>query len=502
MGTPRGVTVMAGSSEFDRRMLDALGIAGFMPPSLAHWTPLLLDGLWYFLGELPQKRRGAIILGQMRLPADAAPARRLATLLGACPTLHKLGQVVARHRGLPAELRVELQALESLPPASDPHAIRTAIVDQLPAHGAPAPNVDGGRILAEGSVAAVLPFDYRDGDVVRHGVFKVLRPGVEEKLAEELAILVPLADLLQQRAAALGLGAVDFVGIFAHVRLLLARELRLDVEQANMAAAASCHADDPDVVIPRLLPGCGPRLTVMERVFGCKLPDAPLPPWQRRRLARKAVSALVARPFWSAAPTALIHGDPHGGNLLATEDGRLAVIDWSLVASLSKSQREAIVDAALGGMLLDGARIADAVVRLGGVAPDDPRLGSAVDLALAELRRGRFPGADWLLALLDRVTAGAAPAPHQDLLLFRKAWLTIAGVIADLDAEHAADPVLIGEGIERWLGEWPARMLARPDSRLFATHLSNIDLMRGWADGWLWPLRFYGGLLAPAIRQS
>ncbi|MCB1894305.1 MAG: phosphotransferase [Zoogloeaceae bacterium] len=481
--------------DFDRDMLDGLGIAAFMPASLAQWTPLVEDGLSHFLGGLANERKMAVVLGQISLPADASAARRLATLLGECPTLHKLGQVVARHRELPVELRLELQALESMPPVLDPQAIRAAIVDQL-TDDCTARYRPSGRdwtILAEGSVAAVVPFEYLEGGERRHGVFKVLKPGVDEKLAEELGMLGPLAALLSSRSAALGLGGVDFAGIFEHVGRLLTQELRLDLEQANMIAAAACHAGDPDVLVPRLLPGCGPRLTVMERVFGCKLPNAPLPPWQRRRLARKAIAALVAKPFWSAGEAALFHGDPHAGNLLATDDGRLAVIDWSLVANLSKSQREAIVDAVLGGLLLDPVRLEDAVGRLTGLPADDLQLGNAVGAALAELRGARLVGAEWLLRLLDGLATAAGVTPAADLLLFRKSWLTLSGVAADLGVEHAGDPVLIAEGLGHWLGEWPLRLTARYDSRGFSTHLSNADLMRGWAECWLWPLRVVAG---------
>ena len=484
--------------DFKRDMLEGLGIAAFMPASLAQWTPLVEDGLGRFLGGLADVRRMAIALGQLALPANATPARRLATLLGECPTLHKLGQVVARYRGLPAELRVELQALESLPPVSDTQAIRAAIVDLLPDDCAPRyrPSGRDWTILAEGSVAAVVPFEYLEAGERRHGVFKVLKPGVDAKLAEELAILGPLAASLSSRSAEIGLGGVDFAGIFEHVGRLLEQELRLDLEQANMAAAAACHADDPDVLVPRLLPGCGPRLTVMERVFGCKLTDAPLLPWQRRRLARKAIAALVAKPFWSVGEEAMFHGDPHAGNLLATDDGRLAVIDWSLVANLSKSQREAVVEAVLGGLLLDPVRLGDAVGRLTALPPNDPRLATAVSGALAELCGGRFAGAEWLLRLLDGLAAAAGVTPAADLLLFRKSWLTLSGVAADLDGGEVADPVLIAEGIGHWLGEWPLRLVARYDSRGFSTHLSNADLMRGWAECWLWPLRVVAGSFA------
>lgn len=487
------------SPQFDRELLDALGIEDFVPPALARWRPLVLDGLAFFLGALSEARVAGITQQQLGLPLAASPARRLAVLMGACPTLHKLGQVVARHRHLPAVLRGELQALESLPPVSDLAAIRAAIEAELPSGLG---YVFGDSILAEGSVAAVLPFSYAADGARAHGVFKVLKPGVEAQLAEELAILAPLADFLRLRCNALGIEVPDLAGVFGHVRDLLTRELKLEVEQANMAEAATFHGGDARILIPRLLPGCGPRLTVMERVFGGKLPDVRLSDGERRRLARDALGALLARPFWSEAPMAVFHGDPHGGNLLATDDGRIAVIDWSLVARLSKAQREAIVAAVIGGILLDAAMVREAVARLTGMAADDARLVAVVEDGLAALRAPRFAGADWLIGLLDALASAARLSPSQDLVLFRKSWLTIAGVVADLSAADAADPVLVCEGLGRWLGEWPLRILARPDSRHFATHLSNADLFAAWAACWSWPLRYWGGWWGGVVQRA
>src|SRR5690606_13160521 len=137
---------------------------------------------------------------------------------------------------------------------------------------------------------------------------------------------------------------------------------------------------------PQLLPWCTPRMTAMERVFGVKLTEARLSPSERRRLADSTISALLARPFWDRAETIFMHADPHAGNLFATDDGRLAILDWSLVARLSKADREAVVDAALGGLMLDANRICRALARLGSLPPEHPVLREAAERALTRVR--------------------------------------------------------------------------------------------------------------------
>jgi hypothetical protein len=52
------------------------------------------------LSRLPEKRAEGIIAEQMMLPAETSVDERLVRLLHACPTLHKLGQVVGHDRHL------------------------------------------------------------------------------------------------------------------------------------------------------------------------------------------------------------------------------------------------------------------------------------------------------------------------------------------------------------------------------------------------------------------
>ncbi|NLD67651.1 MAG: AarF/ABC1/UbiB kinase family protein [Limnobacter sp.] len=444
------------------------------------------------------------MLAQVALGEGASLAQRLVALLAQCPTLHKLGQMLARNRHLPAELRGQLQTLETMPSSLPVEAIaeqiRSELGDRLDAGDqlvlADAP-------LAEASVAVVLPFEWREDGASRHGVFKILKPGVERRLADELAALPALAGFLRRRGGELGLPSIDYDDYLGSVRRLLEREIRLDNEQANLRRAAEFYADDPRVQVPRLLRWSTPRITAMERVFGKPATEAGLAPWQQRRLAETMVSALLAAPFFSAAEQAVFHGDLHGGNLFAADDGRLAVLDWGLTAGVSKVQRELLVEMALGAFSLDAAALRRALASLVGFEPDEPLVAATVERALDRLvAQGRPPGFDWLLGLLDEF-ALASPRPlPAELALLRKTWLSLSGVIGDLAPELSPDFPLFDVGLRRFFAELPARMLAPPTSRAFATHLSNADLAAagsGWGIVWL---RWWTRLASLATRRA
>lgn len=482
-------------SPLNEALFNSLGLGELVPPSLAAWRPLVFAGVRFFLQRLSAERQAELVLDQFALPGDATAAERLVKVLRRCPTLHKLGQVIARHRGLNAELRTRLQTLESLPPATPVALLRERIRRQLPAD---APVELAAEALAEGSVAVVVPFTFDDGNARQHGVFKVLKPDAAARMEEELAIWLELGQFLEERARALGLPALEFHDTLESVRVLLAKEVRLEVEQANLAAAAPFYRHDARIVIPRLLPWCTPQMTAMARVFGAPVTTAPLDAAARRRLAATLTSGLLAQPFWTKDDWAVFHADPHAGNLFATDNGRLAVLDWSLTARLSKAQREAMVDAALGGLLLDEKKIRTAVAALGTLAEDNATLSEAAARAVQRLRAGTLPGMSWLIALLDDVAQRTDAGFRDDLVLFRKAWFTLDTVIDDVlgGAATAApnpDDALIGVALQRFFAELPARLAAPFGSRRFDSHVSNADLVELWLSLGLVPARYWWG---------
>ena len=468
------------NSRLDRSALtEALRIAQLVPEAHAAYRPLLADGLQFFLERLPPTRLAHLFAEQLSLPQAATSARRLVTLLRQCPTLHKLGQVVARDRRLAPELRENLQGLESLEPTTPMEAINAIIQREW---SQVAGLEVGSAALAEASVAVVVPMVWRDSDssAPQQGVFKVLRPGIEEQMHEELEIWSSLGAFLEERCADRGLPVLDYRNTLDSVRRLLAHEIQLDREQAHLTRAAAFYADSPAVLIPRLWPFCTARMTAMERVDGRKVTDSGSSPGERRRLARILIEALIAQPFWSTQSSAHFHADPHAGNLFVTRDGRLAILDWALVTSLSKAQRIAVVQAVTSALTLDDASATRAIASLG-CPSDETALRAAVAEGLHQVRQGTFPGLDWLMALLDRLgTAGAMRFP-EELTLFRKALLTLSGVIGDVSGQPSIDEVLIMTGLTQCCREWPARAFASFDSRAFGSHLSNADGFGLWA---------------------
>lgn len=309
--------------------IDPQDLASVVPDGYAEFRPVVADGLTFFLTHLSPARLAAVFRAQAELPADAALERRLVLFLHACPALHKVSQVVARNRNLDPELRRHLQELESLEPHTPADQLRPILARELgPAAGKYRVEV-ADEPLAEGSVAVVVPLTWSDpadgaGAPRRYGVAKLLKPGAAGLLAEDLDILGRLADSLDERWAAYGLPPLDYRATLDEVAGLLLDEVRLRQEQEHLRRAGRQFAGEPDVLVPRLLPFSTEAMTAMERMYGLKVTDPRAArPWRRPGLFLAARRALLARVLFSRDESALFHGDPHAGNLMATIDGRI-----------------------------------------------------------------------------------------------------------------------------------------------------------------------------------
>jgi ubiquinone biosynthesis protein len=463
-------------------VIDPQALAAVVPDCYAEFRPVVADGLTFFLRHLAPPRLAEVLSAQAALPADAGLPRRLVLFLHACPALHKIGQVLARHRGLDPELRKHLQELESLEPHTPFEELRPVLDREL------APAVEQYRIrvaerhLAEGSVAVVVPLTWHDPDGAgaprREGVAKLLKPGIAARLDEDLAILDRLASYVDERWAALRLPPLPYREILEEVADLLRHEVRLDQEQERLRQAGRQLAGQSDVQVPRLLPFCTDALTAMERVHGHKVTDAhAVSPWRRPALFHAAVRALLAEVWFSRDASVLFHGDPHAGNLMATRDGRLALLDWSLAGRLTAQDRVCGAQALLGAWALDVARIVRAVAGLAREGTDARVLRHHVEAALAASRWYPPPGPGWVVGLLDTLARAGVRFPPR-LLLFRKSYLTLQGVLADVYPAGSLDGVLLAEALTRLAWEWPVRWCKPLDDSDYGTHVSSADLLR------------------------
>jgi ubiquinone biosynthesis protein len=167
------------------------------------------------------------------------------------------------------------------------------------------------------------------------------------------------------------IGAVELARGFAAA---LQEELDFRVEARNMAVVAAASAGsgtDTSVRLPALHPQlCTERVLVMERLDGLPL-DAAGAVIHARGLDRVVLArALLGCLLRQIMLGGVFHADPHPGNILLLDDGRLGLLDFGLVGRLDALLRSALQQFLLAIDRGDPAGLYDALLEVM-VRPDD-----------------------------------------------------------------------------------------------------------------------------------
>lgn len=458
-----------------------------LPRNMVGYALLVRDGLEFFFSHLSYQRLRRMLLGLAGHLAAADSGERLFRLALFCPTLHKIGQVIARNSQLDPGIKKWLVALEQGDYGTDAKGQIATILEQLAELEVPVEAIDISlQPIAEASVATVLAFCCREQDGgPAKGVFKVLKPGIRDDMEEELQVLADTFAFLDQNKQSYGLRQLNLGWLFREIQGDMAREVDLSAEQSRLNEAARVYGPVKGVHIPLPAPFNTPIMTSMEFIDGKKIDEIDFSPQQGLQLARLLFEAVVCLPLFTRQEQALFHGDPHAGNILITpgSDGQsleVALLDWTLAGHLSKQLRIKLMELLLGLVKNDSRTIARVILSLSVPKKGDPNRENLIASIEARLTSKTYHACDFLkkaFLLLEAMTFEGLVFPAE-LILFRKAFFTLEGVLGDISSDFT-----MGEAMERYLAgllvqELPRRyvnsIIAAADSpEQYQTLLSN-----------------------------
>lgn len=463
-----------------------------VPEVYADYRSLVRDGIEFFLFHINRRRLMDLVISQLKLDPKSGTEERLLALAKGFPTLHKLGQIIARHPQIDPAVKQWLIHLENGDYGTPSHDLLAQIHDELERTGRKSRFDVQPSILSEASVGAVIPFHRppSHGPAAIDGVFKILKPGIQRYLDEELAILEETAGFFETNRDRYPLKDFKFLDVFQDVREMLTREIDLAAEQTFLAEAVQFYAGMDSILIPQCFPFGSDSITAMAYVKGPKITDAHLDPEQRMRCAAVLFEALVCRPLFSRDEHALFHGDPHAGNILAAFDPdsempRIGLLDWSLAGRLTKQAR------------INTVQLIQAVLKedLSGIRRAVKSLAKCTSMATPIKRRqfrnqviewmcspefGRMPLIKRVFRLLELLTYEGFVFPAE-LMLFRKAIFTLEGVLHDLWPEFDMDAAVVQYMMALMAQDAPQRclnllfpMADRPEN--YTSLISNMEL--------------------------
>ncbi|MBA2705731.1 MAG: AarF/ABC1/UbiB kinase family protein [Blastocatellia bacterium] len=218
--------------------------------------------------------------------------------------------------------------------------------------------------LAAASLAQVHRAHMRDGRAV---VVKVQRPNIREQIIEDLEALGQMAQFLDAHTE---LGKrYDFENMLLGLRRSLLRELDFKAEANNLISFAENLREFDRIVIPEPIEAFSTaRILTMEFIPGKKITEiSPLRLMEidGGGLARELFRAYLKQILLDG----LVHADPHPGNVILTDDNRIALLDLGMVTRLLPGFRDNLLRLLLAISEGRGEEAAETTIRMGEPKP-------------------------------------------------------------------------------------------------------------------------------------
>ena len=307
-----------------------------------------------------------IIFGKRRNLSDAYhtnAAKRLTSLIASLgPTFIKLAQVIStRADFLPEQYLTQLATLQDEVPPVSFKFIKPIIEKDF--GNKPIKEIFeefNEEAFAAASVAQVYKAVYKGKQVI----VKVIRPDIEKNVSSDISTLK---------------NVLNYIGIFfpdnksiisisvvlKEFEITIYEEMDLIHEVQNVKEFKKFSKDLEWIIIPDIYTELNSKnILVMDFYIGVKITD--IASLKKNSLNPKVIlDRLIEFYLYQSLIKGVIHADPHPGNILVDDKGRIIVLDFGLVIHVSEETKENLIKAVLAGIKQNIPEIIDAYYALG-----------------------------------------------------------------------------------------------------------------------------------------
>ncbi|MEM9807323.1 MAG: AarF/ABC1/UbiB kinase family protein [Cyanobacteria bacterium P01_D01_bin.56] len=342
----------------------------------------LVELVWTFLGFglglLWDRQIGS---GAKNEAQRAIQLREILTKLG--PAYIKIGQALSTRPDLvsPAYMEELVKLQDQIPPFSNEIAFKLIYEDlgEIPtniyAEISPQP-------VAAASLGQVYKGKLKTGEDV---AIKVQRPGLTAQITRDIYLLRRLA---QWACNNLSVIRSDLVSIMDEFGTRIFEEMDYTHEGENAQRFESLYGYLPEIIVPRIYTELtARRVLTMEWINGTKLTEPEILEAKGLK-ATEIVEIGVQCSLRQLLEHGFFHADPHPGNLLVTDDGKLAYLDFGMMCTVESYQRYGLIEAIVHMVNRDFEGLAQDYVKLEFLTPETdlkpivPALASVFNNAL------------------------------------------------------------------------------------------------------------------------
>jgi len=404
-------------------------IAGvFARHHLGHWVERL--GLRKFV---PLRKK-------LRRPGSGEKALTVAQRVALAfeelgPTFVKFGQLLSTRPDLiPPEYVKELQKLQDRVAPFESALAFARIeeelgrpLDELFSEIEPAP-------FAAGSIAQVYKAVTVAGERV---IVKVKRPGIDRQIATDIQILRYFALLAERRIADIKLLRPTM--IIDEFDRIVRSELNFLTEASNTERFYRDFKDSTVVRTPRMLwQYTTESVLTAEWLEGRNIAEvaADTEDGEKKRVLAKALMDVFVRQYFE---NGFFHADPHPGNVMVGDDGRLILVDFGVVGRLSSELKGQLATTLSAAVNREVDLIVDVYDDIGVFTPETDMKGLTIEL---EDLLDRYYGLPLkqidvrvvLLEILDLARKYRIILPR-DFVMLAKSFGTLSGLVLMLDKD-------------------------------------------------------------------
>ncbi|KUG04903.1 abc1 family protein [hydrocarbon metagenome] len=219
----------------------------------------------------------------------------------------------------------------------------------------------------------------------REVAIKVMRPGIEELIKIDLRAVRQVIKWIKvftdwERF-------IDLDAIYQEFEETLWGELDYLKEGSNAEVIAANSSEDKGLLVPEIMwEFTRTRVLTMEYMRGIKITD--YKQIEDAGIDRKLVAAHLLNIYVrQILVDGFYHADPHPGNLFVARDGKLIMVDFGMVGSVSKELRSTLVDMVKAIVRRDHDTVVDYLIQLGFVhyRADKTTLTRAIALFLEHI---------------------------------------------------------------------------------------------------------------------